>query len=178
MDPEYVRRRLDVRADDVHRSLLLDHGQVPDRTRTIELRDYDFPDTPDDIFPWAAVALVTDPDHERILLLGHGEHDYAWEPPGGKGEPGEDPATTARREVYEETRVDPEITDLLMVERLEFDYGASVTAPVVQAVFAGEATGIPTVPDSEPGINEARWFAREDLPEAAQFRELILEELL
>ena len=178
MDPEYVRRQLCVRADDVHRSLLLEWGQAPDRERTVDVAGYDFPETPDDLFPWATVALVADRDRKRVLLIRHGDHDYGWEPPGGKGEPDESVAETARREVREETGLVARIDDLLLVERLQFDYGPPITAPVVQAVFAARADGEPHVPPGEDAIPEARWFARDEVPEDAQFRELIVEDVL
>lgn len=178
MDPDYVRRQLCVRADDVHRSVLLEWGQAPDRERTVDVSGYAFPETPDAIFPWAAVALVSDPARERVLLIRHEGHDYGWEPPGGKGEPGESVAETARREVREETGLVARVEDLLLVERLQFDYGLPVNAPVVQAVFAALADGEPHVPPGEDAIPEARWFSRDEVPEDAQFRELIVEELL
>ncbi|PSQ18535.1 hypothetical protein BRD00_04380 [Halobacteriales archaeon QS_8_69_26] len=178
MDPDYVRRQLCVRADDVHRSLLLEWGQVPDRERTVDVSGYAFPETPDDLFPWAAVALATDSDRERVLLVRHESHDYGWEPPGGKGEPDESVSETARREVREETGLMARIEELVLVERLQFDYGLPVNAPVVQAVFSARADGEPHAPPGEDAIPEVRWFHREDVPEDAQFRELILEELL
>lgn len=178
MDPDYVRRQLCVRADDVHRSLLLEWDGAPDRERTVDVSGFAFPETPDDVFPWAAVALVADPDRERVLLIRHQGHDYAWEPPGGKGEPDESVAETARREVREETGLVARLEDLLLVERLQFDYGLPITAPVVQAVFAARADGEPHVPPGEDAIPEARWFPREAVPQDAQFRDLIVEELL
>jgi len=178
MDPEYVRRQLCVRADDVHRSLLLEWGEAHDRKRTVDVSGYAYPDTPDDVFPWAAVALVSDPARERALLLRHEDHQHGWEPPGGKGEPDESIVETARREVREETGLVAQVEDLLLIERLEFDYGLPVTAPVIQAVFAARADGEPHVPPGEDAIGETRWFQREAVPEDAQFRELILEELL
>lgn len=175
MDPGYVSRQLQRRAEDLHLSLLLEYGETPERERTVELPGHEFPDTPEDVFPWASVALVTDPDHQRVLLLRHEGHQYGWEPPGGKGEPEESPAFTAVRETREETGLTPEIEDLLLVEYLQFDYGEAETAPVVQAVFAGVAEGDPRVPESEPDIPTARWFDRDELPEDAQFREQILD---
>jgi ADP-ribose pyrophosphatase YjhB (NUDIX family) len=124
------------------------------------------------------VALVADPDRERVLLLRHEGHQYGWEPPGGRGEADESPAATAYRETVEETGLRPEITDLLLVEYLQFDYGEGPTAPVLQAVFAGRATGEPTVPAREAAIPTAQWFHRADVPADAQFRGLILGDLL
>lgn len=179
MDPGYVSQQLRQRAEDLHLSLLMEYDTtVPERERTVDVSAHDFPATPEDLFPFAAVALVTDPDRERVLLLRHDGHQYGWEPPGGKGEDGESPERTAARETAEETGLTPAITDLLFVEYIEFDYGHEATAPVLQAVFAGEAEGEPAVPPGEADIPNARWFEREGVPEGAQFRDLIREELL
>lgn len=173
-DPHEVRRRLAARAERVRESLWAEHGDAPHRRRTVAVPGHEFPAGPDGIFPWVAVALVVDP-RDRVLLVRHEDHGYAWEPPGGKGEPGEDPAGTAARETREETGIDPAIEELLLVETLEFDYGAAVTAPVTQAVFAGriDATESPAV--REPSIPEVRWFGPDELPANAQFRELAAE---
>lgn len=48
----------------------------------------------------AACALF---DGDQILLVRHTYGRLNWELPGGGGLPGEDPATTARRELREET---------------------------------------------------------------------------
>lgn len=165
-------------ADGVRDALVAEWGDVSERERTVAVPDYDPPDAPGELFPWAAVALVVDPPAERALLIDHRDHEYDWEPPGGKGEHGERPRGTARRETREETGLDPEITDLLLIERLAFDYGDQETAPVTQGVFAGRASGTPSVPATEPGISTARWFDRDALPEDAQFQDLICEQLL
>jgi ADP-ribose pyrophosphatase YjhB (NUDIX family) len=179
MNREYVAERLRERAENLHLSVLMDHGtETPERERTVEVPAHEFPDSPDEMFPFAAVALVSDPARERVLLLRHEGHQYGWEPPGGKGEDGEAPERTATREVAEETGLTPRLTDLLLVEYLEFDYGEPVTAPVLQAVFAAEASGEPAAPAAETEIPTARWFERGSIPEDAQYRELILEELL
>lgn len=176
MDPRLVRRELRSLAVDVREDLHDEWGETPHRERTVDVADYAFPATPDDLFPWVAVALVTDSDADRILLLRHDDHDHTWEPPGGKGQYEEPYSETARREVHEETGIQTVIDDLVLVETLQFDYGLAVTAPVTQAVFAGHVEDDDPTPESpEDAIPEVRWFTAEELPEDAQFRDQILE---
>lgn len=178
MDPEYVRRRLRVQADDVHRSLLLEYGQTPERERTVETTGR-FPETVEDLFPWATVTVLTDPDRERALLIASdGDHD--WEPPGARGDPSEAAETTARRGAAEATGADPRVVDLLLLERLELDYGREdgLTAPLVQAVFHAvvdpevvRATG------PQAGTEETRWLRAAALDESVRFREAVARAL-
>ncbi len=172
MDPQYVRRRLELRADDVHRSLLLEYGETPERERTVELSG-SFPETHEDLFPWATVTVLTDPDRERALLVESGTA-ADWEPPGGRGDPEESAALTARRGAAEAAGVDSRIEDLLLLERLSFDYGREdgLTAPVVQAVFHGV---VDPVPETTP--SGTAWFDRETLPGGVRFRETVLRAL-
>jgi len=168
VDPEYVRRRLRLRADDVHRSLLLEYGETPERERAVEV-DGEFPATPEDLLPWATVTLLTDPDRERALLV---ETERGWEPPGGRGDDEEGVETTARRAAIDAVGVDPEVVDLALLERLEFDYGRAdgLTAPVVQAVFHGV---VPADVDPERTPTTARWFGPEEVSDGTRFGEAI-----
>lgn len=50
-----------------------------------------------------ALAWVIDPERRSVLLVEHRHH--GWSCPGGHVEPGEEPAATAARELYEETGV-------------------------------------------------------------------------
>ncbi len=172
MDPEYVRRRLRLRADDVHRSLLLEYGETPERERLVDLPG-SFPETHEDLFPWATVTVLTDPDRERVLLV-ESETQADWEPPGGRGDSEESAAVTARRGAAEAAGVDPRIENLLLLERLSFDYGREddLTAPVVQAVFHGVVDPVPET--TPPGT---AWFDGATLPDAVRFRETVLRAL-
>jgi len=161
-----------MRADDVHRSLLLEYGETPERERTVEVSG-SFPDSYDDLFPWATVTVLTDADRERVLLV-ESQTEADWEPPGGRGESEESAALTARRGAAEAAGVDPRIEDLLLLERLSFDYGREdgLTAPVVQAVFHAVVDPVPET--TPPGT---AWFDRETLPGAVRFRETVLRAL-
>lgn len=171
MDPEYVRRRLRVRADDVHRSLLLEYGRTPERERTVETGG-EFPDTVEDLCPWATVTVVTDSDYERVLLVPSDSQDHDWEPPGARGDPDEAAETTARRGGIEAVGADVSIEDLVLLERLELDYGRpdGLTAPLVQAVFHGIVEAGRSPPQTGSG---ARWFDGDAVPDRTRFRETI-----
>ncbi|WP_327051566.1 NUDIX hydrolase [Halomicrococcus gelatinilyticus] len=168
MDPQEVRSTLVDRADAVRADLVDRWGEVRHRRRDpLVVTDHEFPDGPDGIFPWVAVAFVVEDDD--VLLVRDAGHDHEWEPPGGKGEAGESPAETAEREAREEAGVDATVTDLLFTETLPFDYGASVTAPVLQAGFVARRTG-GRARGNEDRIEAADWFPLDDLPDSAQFR--------
>lgn len=173
MEPEAVRRELHARATDVRATLADRWGTVPTRERTVPALEHSPPDNPDDLFPWAAVCLVTRGD--EVLVLQDPDHDtLEWEPPGGKGRSDERPADTARREVREETGVTCDVTDLLVVELLQFHYGGDDPYPVAQAVFAGPYIGGDAEP-REAAIDAVGWFDAHDLPSNVQYRSLIRE---
>jgi len=171
MKPEAVRRELHARATDVRATLADRCGTVPTRERTVPALDHAPPAHPDDLFPWASVCIVTRGD--EVLMLRDADHGtLEWEPPGGKGRPDERPADTARREVREETGVTCDVTDLLLVERLQFHYGGDDPYPVAQAVFAGPYVG-GEAEAREATIESTGWFDAHDLPSNVQYRSLI-----
>ncbi|WP_458185469.1 NUDIX domain-containing protein [Haladaptatus sp. NG-WS-4] len=171
MQPDAVRPELAERADSLRASLTDRWGDVPHRMRDpIRVPEHEFPESPDDIFPWVAVCFVV--DDGRILLIRDSGHSPAWEPAGGKGEPGERPAETAERETREEAGIDCEVTDLRFTETLRFDYGNSILVPVLQAGFVARRVGGRALA-REPKIERAEWFSLGELPEGTQFREEI-----
>lgn len=136
--------------------------------------------------PWAvegtgrsAAARVRDPDGRLALIRN--EWADGWFLPGGGVESGETPREAARREVHEETGLDAEIGDQLVVLDQHYcdETGAErFTAEYV--VFAARAEG--TIPDSDAlGIHDdeildARWF--DSLPDAFHERDLLAPFLL
>lgn len=169
------------RAASVHATLTERWGDVPHSSRVLDSRGYDYPGSPDDVFPHVSVCFVVDEFDQpgsntpsRILVCRDAKHDdLVWEPPGGRGRRDETPAETAEREVREETGLDTAVRDLLATEVLRFDHGHAVM-PVLQAVFVAEHVG-GTI-DPEPDI-EPRWFSVDDLPEATQYRDIVLPAL-
>lgn len=170
VEPSAVRRALWARARQVRAELHAEWGPAPHRERVLTA-DFERPTTPDDSIPWAAVALVC---HDgAALYLREGSHGHlTWEPPGGRGEPGERPADTAEREVREETGVACAVRDLLATETLCWDHGDEGHYPVEQAVFRAERVG-GTAAAREPTVEAVAWHPLDDLPASAQYRDLL-----
>lgn len=91
-----------------------------------------------------AVRVVCVDGHGRVLLMGwyDGVADVTvWEPPGGGVEPGETPAETARRELYEETGLPgAAVTDVRVPVPREFRWLGTLfrkTEPFFLARFPG-----------------------------------------
>lgn len=111
-----------------------------------------------------AAALVTD-NTGRILLQKRADNGK-WGVPGGGMEPGEEPAQTAIREVYEETGLEVEIKRLIGVfggkdhvrAYPDGDQFAYISITFECRVIGGEIN-----PDPEETL-EARWFAIDELP--------------
>jgi len=170
VEPSAVRRELRARAQQVRAELHAQWGAAPDRERVLAA-PFDRPETPDDAIPWAAVAVVC--DGGAALYLRESGHDHLdWEPPGGRGEPGERPADTARREVREETGVECSVRELLLTETLCWDHGDEGVYPIEQAVFrAARVAGAAVA--REPNVEVVAWHPIDDLPAGAQYADLL-----
>ena len=112
-----------------------------------------------------AAALVTD-DNGRILLQKRADNGK-WGVPGGGMEPGEEPAQTAIREVFEETGLHVEIKRLIGIfggkEQIR-SYPNGDRFAYVSITFECRVIGGTINPDPEETI-EARWFDIDDLPQ-------------
>lgn len=100
----------------------------------------------------------------RVLLVRDAQSGQ-WTSPGGMIDPGENPATAAVREVWEEARVHVELTQIVGVfggagfsvvyengDRLEF----------VTTIFAARSVRGEATPDGVE-TTEARWFTRDEV---------------
>lgn len=111
-----------------------------------------------------ASAIVLD-DNGRILLQQRSDNQQ-WGIPGGGIEPGEEPATSAIREVYEETGLHVEITRLIGVfggkEQVKQypngDQFAYISVTFECRVIAGDIN-----PDPDETL-DANWFTLDNLP--------------
>lgn len=83
-------------------------------------------------WPPCSVAVLAEGDHEDILALDADKH---YRLPGGLIDAGEDPKSTARREVKEETGFEVEIGDLLDIKK------SSEGNPGIHFFFEGKVTG-------------------------------------
>ncbi|KQV15979.1 NUDIX domain-containing protein [Kitasatospora sp. Root107] len=91
--------------------------------------------------PHAVSASVLVTDHSGRILMLHQAHAYPghpawWQIPGGLGDLGEEPASTARREVAEETGINPAGT----LRPLVIDYRSAADGwpPVIDFAFDTE----------------------------------------
>ncbi|MXP41996.1 NUDIX domain-containing protein [Altererythrobacter soli] len=115
-------------------------------------------------WPWltgysgAGVSVIGLDEAGRVLLVRHGYGSGKWSLPGGGVGKGEDPEACARREMREELGC--ELEDLALAASFEHPlHGAAHRAYVFTARFRGDPR-----PDGREVI-EARWFARDALPE-------------
>lgn len=172
MDPATVERALQDRVDRLADRLESRWSSVPHSERVVA-GDQDPPDTPAEMPTWAAVCLVG--DGERVLYVRDESHGHLeWEPPGGRAEPGEAPHETAAREAREEVGVEPAVRELLAIETLAWEYGDGRRYPLLQAVFGAERVGGRAHP-READIVTVEWFPAEDVPETAQYADLVGE---
>jgi 8-oxo-dGTP pyrophosphatase MutT (NUDIX family) len=120
-----------------------------------------------------AVRIVCLDASERVLLL-HWQDPFdgtwLWEPPGGGIEPGEEPLQTARRELAEETGLDPAavLDRSLSVERDVRWNGRRYVGPerFFLARFPGDRpapvrTGL--LPDERASLRGYRWATPPEL---------------
>ena len=104
-----------------------------------------------------AVAIL---DDNRILLIKREDFEV-WALPGGGVDAGESLAQAAVREAREETGLEVSLTCLVGVySRPDWDHGEHVV------LFAAAPIGGCLLQDTDGEALDARYFARQDLPEA------------
>ena len=113
----------------------------------------------------SVTALVFD-EQRRVLLVRPSTRDNVWVAPGGAVDPDEQPQDAVVREVWEETGLLVEPTELRGVfggPEYRVWYANGDEVGYIMAVFECRATGGSLHADGEE-IVEARYFAAEELP--------------
>jgi|GEM_PF-955191 len=107
-----------------------------------------------------ASCLIFDNDGKLLLLRRHSDDlgGGMWAVPGGKQEPGEDPSTTAVREVLEESGLALELIDFLGVHEIRMPHGVVHMKTFMTRVPSGSL--ITLDPDEH---SEHRWFTIDEL---------------
>ena len=104
-------------------------------------------------------AVIRDGSRVFATQRGHGEFKDGWEFPGGKIEPGEDPADALRREIMEELRTGIEPGELITT--IEYDYPDFHLS--MQCFWAKITQGSPVLLEHEA----ARWLSGDELGSVA-----------
>ncbi|MEV8290589.1 NUDIX hydrolase [Streptomyces niveus] len=113
-------------------------------------------------------AIVFDDDGR--VLLGRRADTGNWSIIGGIPEPGEQPATTAEREVYEETAVRCEVERVVLVQALPepVTYPNGDTCQYMDITLRCRATGGEARVNDDESL-EVGWFSVDALPELREF---------
>ena len=108
-------------------------------------------------------------DGEGRVLLGRRADTGRWSVIGGIGEPGEEPATTAEREVYEETAVRCVAERVVLTQALKpVQYANGDRCQYVDITFRCRATGGEARVNDDESL-EVAWFDVDALPQLSEF---------
>ncbi|MGW3294691.1 NUDIX hydrolase [Streptomyces xiamenensis] len=112
------------------------------------------------------VSAVVIDDRERVLLVRRADSG-AWTVVGGIPEPGEEPALTAVREVYEETAVEVEVERVVSVGPTDVvEYPNGDRCQYMDICFRCRPVG-GTARVNDDESSEVGWFAPDALPPLA-----------
>lgn len=112
----------------------------------------------------SSAAMVVNEKHE--ILLQKRTDNGLWGLPGGIIEPGEEPAQTAIREVYEETGLHVEAVELVGIfggEQQRIIYPDGAQTVYVNTTFMCRVIDGTLTPDLNES-SDVRWFRTDDLP--------------
>lgn len=112
-----------------------------------------------------SVTVLCFDSQERVVLVRHADAG-AWTTPGGAVEPQERPADAARREMWEETGLEVEITSVIGVyggPEFTTSYQNGDLVSFTMIVFEGRETGGSLRPDGDETL-EVRRFRAEEIP--------------
>jgi len=113
-------------------------------------------------YPWAGVALRDPAGRLFLVRLAHGAQ---WHCPGGGLEIGETPATTASRELEEETGLEARPTRLVgCFSRHLRAFANGDRIQGIAILLEAELTGGSVRPDRTGEIDAHGWFSADDLP--------------
>ncbi|MER5553737.1 NUDIX domain-containing protein [Streptomyces sp. NPDC002793] len=108
-------------------------------------------------------------DDEGRVLLGRRTDTGRWAVIGGIGEPGEEPAATAEREVYEETAVHCVAERVVLTQALKpVQYANGDRCQYVDITFRCRATGGEARVNDDESL-EVAWFDIDALPPLSEF---------
>lgn len=103
------------------------------------------------------------------MLLGRRSDTGEWSVVGGISEPGEEPAATAVREVYEETAVRCVAERVVLTKALEtVTYANGDVSQYLDITFRCRATGSGARVNDDESL-EVGWFALDALPPLSEF---------
>ncbi|MEU3183814.1 NUDIX domain-containing protein [Streptomyces sp. NPDC006923] len=128
------------------------------------------------LFLPGVTAVVFD-DDGRVLLARRADTG-AWDLVGGIPEPGEQPATTAVREVYEETAVRCSAERVVLVQALEpMQYPNEDRCQFMDITFLCRATGGEARVNDDESL-EVGWFPLDALPGLSAYCSLRIQQAL
>lgn len=110
----------------------------------------------------AAGGIVRNPDNKYLLILRNGR----WDLPKGKAETGETIATTASREVEEETGVGNLVNDHLICKTYHVYkmFGEWILKQTSwYNMHTSTPSSTPTIPQCEEGIEVAEWVNKDEV---------------
>ncbi|NEC05446.1 NUDIX domain-containing protein [Streptomyces sp. SID7909] len=117
-------------------------------------------------------------DDEGRVLLGRRADTGEWSVIGGISEPGEQPATTAEREVYEETAVRCVAERVVLTQALPpIQYDNGDRCQFLDITFRCRATGGTARVNDDESL-EVGWFPVDALPDLAEFALLRIKQAL
>ncbi|MGC4946750.1 NUDIX hydrolase [Streptomyces sp. DT224] len=117
-------------------------------------------------------------DAEGRVLLGRRADTGEWSVIGGISEPGEQPAATAEREVYEETAVRCVAERVVLTQALPpIQYENGDRCQFLDITFRCRATGGTARVNDDESL-EVGWFSVDALPDLAEFALLRIKQAL
>lgn len=122
-------------------------------------------------YSYGIIPLFRDSDLVKVFLIHQISRrgDVIWTFPKGHGEEGETPLQTAKREVYEETGLCPDVTDETKSFSLYYEFEfEGVRIKKTTTYFVGMVKE-PTWEPQEAEVKDAGWFLKNEALEKLTF---------